>query len=563
MMSQNSRVIFKFSLLRIIKNKLFIILTAIILSLIVLIPILAMTLGENIINDVEMAMIFIIVLSIFWISFVNINNIVTIAITDEKSGIQSLENRRGVKNSSIFFAKFAPLKIITLSYILLVYLIFILVSLMFPIPLKGFIIRNLAVGIFSLIAYDFLIFGVVLLLSSTTRSMKKALPFGWILMTLFMFFSIFGPIFFAFNPDLGDWSSNIYEPSIKNNFDLRQTQTSETNFLTQLSESLNDLENSFKENIAGPIDGDFETIFRDHDITKLIFNDGMITYFGELIEQGSFEKSVEKYFKKFNTSLEKTRILINEAELKKALEDNLYYEFVKSINIKAEWNKEKHFKNSYFYKSSGNNYNKPQQLKEVLDNFKNFDNGTVKISENETEVLKSTVVNSYRFEYSLRSNDDVIGKNWTGKIDSKNFFYNYNFWIDSSPYSPGSYLFNKISSRLIKNFKYPLKIEEEKFRWKIAAALNYQINPFMWFYEMVYFSGVNNPETNHFIAENSPLPIAPLTFYNLDKEGNLIYTKRPFAVWANYLGFIAFGTTLATFGYLSFCKTKDERKRLD
>ncbi|AXK51547.1 ABC transporter permease [Spiroplasma alleghenense] len=563
-MKQNTKVIFKFSFLRIIKNKFFITFSAICISLIILIPVLAISLGENIIFDVEVAMIFIIILSIFWLSFTNINNIVTIAITDEKSGIQSLENRRGAKNSAIFFSKFGPLKIITISFILLVYLIFTLVTLILPVPLGGFIIRNLAVGVFSLIAYDFLIFGVVLWLSSLTKSLKKTLPAGWILMTLFMFFSIFGPIFFAFNPNLGEQAGNVYDTSIDNKFKLQKTQTNEINFLTQLSESFFELRDSFNDNIVQELDFENRPKFFASDIISPIINYGMITFFGELIEQNSFEKSVESYFLKFNTSLEKCNITINEAELKEVLKYNLYYHFVKSLNIKAVGNKEEHFKNSFFYKSSPKNYNGPQQLKEVLDNFKSFEYKGAKISDEEIEVLKLAIIDTYKFEYTTHpyifSQTMYIGYE---KNNSGDFLENYNFWINSSLYSPGSYLFNMLNAEMMHYLNYPIKVGEEKFQWKSNATINYQINPFMWFYEMVYFSGSNNAKVDSVITENSPLPISIFTFYDLDKNEELIYSNRPFAVWANYLGFITFGTVLSALGYRLFCKTKDERKLVD
>ncbi|AXK51725.1 ABC transporter permease [Spiroplasma alleghenense] len=555
-MNSNFNVIFKFSFLRIIKNKLFIILSTIVILLIVLVQVLAMTIGDSILYKTQVGMIFIIVLSIFWISFININNITTISIIDDKNGLQSLQNRRGVKNSKIFFAKLLPLKIITTFFILLVFLIFITIALASLIPLKSFVVGNLGIGIFSLIAYDFFIFGIVILISSKTKSMKKTLPVGWILMTLFMFFSIFGPIFFVFSS--GSYAGNEFHPRIKNKFSLVNTQTEETKFLSELSVSLEKLENTFYDNIIE--EENSHGLSFKYLIVKLAFRGGMLTNFAEMIARDHFEQYIDQYLINFDTSLDQEGILINEQAIKTELENNIYYKFIKSFNITAIGDKGMHFRNSFFYKVSSRNFNSYQQLGEVMKKFENIQN-IFSISDSEKQAFKNSVLNNYHFELSMFSNDRILDKSI--KNSKEDFFNNYAMWIESSSYSPGSYLFNLVSYNLLSSFNYPFEIDRETFKWKADAILNYQINPFMLFYEMVYFSGKNDILSNYAVYVNSPLPISNFNFYDLDANGELIYTNRPFIVWLNYLIFISLGIGMTWLGYLAFCQTKDKRKLVD
>ncbi|AHI53784.1 hypothetical protein SSABA_v1c03750 [Spiroplasma sabaudiense Ar-1343] len=559
-MNQGFKVVFRFSFLRIIKNKVFIILSTITLALIILIQSLTMNIGDNILYKNNIGLIFIVVLGIFWLSFVNIGNVASIAITDNRNGIQSLENRRGLKNSSIFWAKFLPLKIVTTTFICLVYLIYVIISAISPVYLKDFIIINLGTGLLSLVAYDFLIFGVTLFLAASSKSLKRTLPAVWILTTLFMFFAIFGPIFFALASD--DRTSNNYSPIIKNAKELQGTQNEEDRFLTELYKSMNELEEIFEENITSDRSHNDTYLFSHWFIIWQTFDSGMLPYFGELIEEDAFATSIEKYFNKFETNLEEQKIEINEIELKKRIKDNLYYQFIKEVSVKSQGDKIKNFKNSFYYKNSSKNYNKPQQLKEVLTNLKNVDRNKFDISDNELAKLHDSLINMFKFEWSIYSNEEILNIDPYGRPDTKNIFYNYQFWINDSRYSPGTYLFNLLNYELLGYFDMEIKVGDY-FQWTPKAIWNYRANPFMWFYEMVYFSGKNNPEVNYFMSADAPLPIAQFSFYDLDSQGELIYSQRPFSVWANYLVFIGMGSLLIGLGYRAFCKTKDERKLVD
>ncbi|WP_338972078.1 hypothetical protein [Spiroplasma endosymbiont of Panorpa germanica] len=559
-MNQGFKVVFRFSFLRIIKNKVFIILSTIILALIILIQSLTMNIGDNILYKNNVGLIFIVVLGIFWLSYVNIGNIASIAITDSRNGIQSLENRRGLKNSSIFWAKFLPLKIVTTTFVCLVYLIYVMISAISPVYLKDFIIINLGTGLLSLLAYDFLIFGVTLFLAARSKSLKRTLPTVWVLTTLFMFFAIFGPIFFAFASD--GPTTNNYSPIIKNAKELQDTQNEEDRFLTELHDSMNELRDIFSENITSDRVGNDIYLFSPGYIIWDTLGRGMLPYFGELIEEDAFTSSIEKYFKKFNTSLEEQKIEINEQELRTGIQNNLYYQFIKEVSVKSQGDKTKNFKNSFYYKNSSKNYNKPQQLKEVLTNLKNIDRNDFDISDNELAKLHDSLINMFKFEWSIYSNEQILDIDSYGQPDTKNIFYNYQFWINDSRYSPGTYLFNLLNYELLGYFDMEIKVGDY-FQWTPNAIWNYRANPFMWFYEMVYFSGKNNPEVNYFMSAEAPLPISQFSFYDLNSQGELIYSQRPFSVWANYLVFIGIGTLLAGLGYRSFCKTKDERKLVD
>ncbi|AXK51548.1 hypothetical protein [Spiroplasma alleghenense] len=563
-MKQSFSVIFKFSLLRIIKSKVFIIISAIIIALILLIQILTMSLGQKIVFKTQIAMTFIIGLSIFWISFVNINNAIRIAIIDERSGLQSLQNRRGVKKSTQFFAKFLPLKIITTSFVLIVFMIFVFVTLMYPIPLKEFVVKNLSIGLFSLIAYDFLIFGLVFAISSKTKSLKKALPVGWVIMTMFMLFPLLGTIFFLFESSYDSNPKNIFNNYEISKHALQKTQNEKISFLNQLSESLEILENELMENITTDRPGWWEgKLYNERDIIDLFLRNGLITLLGDLIEKNQLITYLNYYLKNFDSSLANESIIINESKLKDTFEKSLYYQFVKSINIPSEGKRINNYHNSYFYKNFSGNWSKPQQLKEVIDNFRGFDNELGKISSSEISALIKTIKNIYDYEFSINLNRDVLEIYETDQNFDQNVFLNYQFWIDFSPYSPGSYLFNIINYKIIDSLKEPFNIDKSSFIFDSKYALNYQINPFMIFYEMAYFSGSNDPQSNHILTKNSVMPISGFTFYDLNSEGDLIYSKRPFIVWLNYLLFIGSGIMLTSFGYRYFNKQKSKSNMID
>ncbi|AXK51541.1 ABC transporter permease [Spiroplasma alleghenense] len=555
-MEYKFKVIFKFSLSRILKSKAFIVVTSIFFLILSLMMIIAMKNSDNILKKTEAWMIVIILFSMFWLSFVNINSIVKISISDLRNGIQGLENRRGVKDSTIFFAKFLPLKIVTSTFIFCVFLIFTFFTLVFPVSMQGFIIRNLAVGVFSLFTFDLIIFGLTIWISSATRSMKKSISFCWMVMIFFMLFPILGPggFFLSMDKEI----ENQYNPYLKYQQSLRNTQNQDDNFLTELSKSAADLKTVLESNITR--EGRYKDDAPDSDyLIKLFLDRGMLTFFGDLIEKEVFSESINFYLQNFGWTLESLRIKVDEESIKKELQDNLFYQFTKSVNIKSKGNKEKHWKNSYFYKNSSSNYNKSQQLNEVINNLDNLKNNGFEISAKETKALKKSIRNIYQSEFSPYSNKLVIETRSNTRPLKYDFFSNYHIWIQYSNYSPGSYLFNMINYSLIKDLK-PLSYFDQSLSLKVNGRANFLLNPFMWYYETIYFSGNNNIDTNSLISKNLAMSINEFNYYTYKSNGDLKFGKRPFSTTASYILLFSFGALFSYLGYWAFIRPNDLKK---
>ncbi|AKX34687.1 hypothetical protein SLITO_v1c10760 [Spiroplasma litorale] len=411
-------VVFKFSIMRTLKRKLFYIPISIVIALNLFISIIIFT-TSNSFMIITIGSIFIILIDMIFISFFNITNLSDFFIQDHISNIESLMIRKGRKPTVIFFSKIFANKLITTSFILVVYTLYILISLSTKIYQKETIVLKYSLGVFVLIPFDLLITWITLLIAVTTKSYKKTLPVTWVISVLFFMYPIIGPGLFV---ALG--SSDLYDSNIISSlyrYENYKERKNKNAFLNKLYTDLNEtkkLETKYKnlvdENITIKFSNESENESGDYQIIRSVTLN-FITYMLSkswlkpqlyLFSQEKNQKLVETFVKEYiNNSKNNYNFKINfTSEFNQQL-INLFEkdEFLKDIvtlspsvvsatdNVKSYWN------NSYFNSND----------KEVLIG----DNG-----------IKGTV-NSTLFSKLIKTTDDQL-KNIYKIISNA---YNYNF----------------------------------------------------------------------------------------------------------------------------------------
>ncbi|ASP28382.1 hypothetical protein SCORR_v1c06100 [Spiroplasma corruscae] len=201
-------VIFKFSILRTLKRKMF----YIPLMVVILLNILTSLIVFNSFDEfmfVTIGSIFIILFNMIFIAFYNITNLSEFFIQDHISNIESLMIRKGKKPTTIFMSKLLANKIISITFILLVYILYIFSSLTTNIFQSELITNRYSIGMFVLVPFDLLITWITLLLAVCTKSYKKTLPVTWLFSVLFFMYPVIGPgLFIA----LG--STDLYDSNV-------------------------------------------------------------------------------------------------------------------------------------------------------------------------------------------------------------------------------------------------------------------------------------------------------------------------------------------------------------
>ncbi|AGR42065.1 ABC transporter permease [Spiroplasma diminutum] len=574
---QNFKLLFSFSLKRILKSKSFKILFFSCISINLILNLLFFGLLPNY-YMISAAMLSTSLIGILFLSFLNINNIVAFIIQDSYSGIQGVQIRRGSSIKNIFLSKICANKIVTFLYILITYLLFLLAILPYNFGANTYILFNFSLGVFALVPFDLFITAIALFLSVLFKKYKISLSISWILYTLLTFQWLFGPLVFAFAPIPTKGDADIIKYNANELYKLSKK------YKNGLSKSLiNDYVNF--NNIVNSADENYFEIYSDKNIDpklekrmktyiyEMFFYEGLLMEFYNLLDLNKFETSVQDYLKNFK--IDYINISINtDIDLKEDLNDSLTFSFLKSISEPGSGEQNIYtYKNSYFYKTSKNNYSKMDQLQTNLyyinsDNlrFKEFtDKNNIEINTQELLEIKNIFKDLFKYHYSwnkykkldiIREEDGISNKPNKYSLDN-----NPNYWVKNMKYSQGTRFFNIIFKQLLSEVNYPNsnKSEYEYYlKYQKLINNNYKWNPFMSLYNMFYFSGKNNFQSDSIVLQQALLPIADFRILYKENENDeeqlYYYNSRPFNIILTYSIWIIISLFLLSISYFIFNK---------
>ncbi|AUB31249.1 hypothetical protein [Spiroplasma floricola] len=249
-------------------------------------------------------------------------------------------------------------------------------------------------------------------------------------------------------------------------------------------------------------------------------------------------------------------------EVKNVMENSLIFQYLSFFSIKNSESHKKNFKNSFYNKISKSNFYGDEQLNQVLKNFSQekwnvfIEQDKVKqFNLNQTDFNEVMIVNKYIekifFSYTTTFGNTEIYPNDEKGSEVYDFFSDIDYWMDNNylNYSFGSDLYAKILFESLgapNNKDYP-KEGQDNYD-------NYKYNPFMWIYEMIFFSGKNDFLTDSQILSTSLLPLGNYRIFALDEENKIVKTKRPFNIYLNYSIFLLFGISCVLISYYGFNK---------
>ncbi|AXK51668.1 ABC transporter permease [Spiroplasma alleghenense] len=573
MKNNNFKTVFNFSLLRVKKNIPLIIISAVLMTLIIILnfTFLALTTGPKYISTL---LIINVIISVFWLGFFNINNTTSFIIGDLNSGIQSLEIRRGATLKEIFWSKLLANKIISFSWIILVYLAFIICPLFFNKSYYKIIVLNYSFGIFSLLVIDLLITAITLSISCFTKSYKKSIPVAWIFVIMSMFSFMFAIVPYVFTP-VDSYQNEIMDFVAFDYFEKHGQKHSK--LMVKMGEDRDKIVDLFRDEDLFEINTENELEDWKYGTIRNYFNYsafelGFLLDYNHWIKDNSFQQKIDDYLINLKID-EKISIKIDNEELKSRIESNFYLEFLEMVADKNTGNKKVNFKNSLLNNNSRKNLVAENQFNDILKNFnqelivnlskidQEFD-----LNARDLKLLVNALMEVYFYKFSWKDSYLEYGtyeNKYSSPIPFTEYFLlnNWNQWYQAKEFSYGTNLLIMCLEQIL--WAYDMEWEADEDSELTALNLNYQINPAMWFVEMILFSHSDNPLSDSLSINSSPMPILDFQIVKLDKKNKPYFTKRPFSVTANYLVGITMACSLILIGYFGFLKRAENYKRWD
>ncbi|AKU80092.1 hypothetical protein [Spiroplasma turonicum] len=189
----NRFTVFKFSLLRVIKNKMYIIGFSILIWINIILMLCIFLIAKSF-STITISTIPVFIINFLFLAFFNISNIADFFIQDNISNLESLMIRKGKKPKNIFFSKIFINKLVSFSYIFLIILIYFLLSFLVQNQYQEIVTYKYSLGLFVLFAFDLFITAITLFLAVFTKSYKKTLPLPWIFTTFIGLYPVLGPM---------------------------------------------------------------------------------------------------------------------------------------------------------------------------------------------------------------------------------------------------------------------------------------------------------------------------------------------------------------------------------
>lgn len=375
--------VFSFNILKILKTKLVMIaLPVIFVTSFILNFVFAMAIKNTI--GLSITYVFTIIFAIIILVLLNITSIGTGFVNDQATGIQGLMIRRGVKKGSILYSKVLANKVITLTYIVLTFLMYLTFlntakPMGYEILLDGFIY-----GIFALIPLDILFSGFVVLVATLSFKLKAILPLGVITGVFSCLYWIFGPLMLLISSNYQTSDAiTIYnqmqvvdmENSVKKSdknliTDLRADYQKFNKFFAKLKDKslaifsfkidptsefaktyLNNYEESFPEPEKTPLyfTMDIQNIFDWNSDSSVVKYEPEIMFANKILQgrEETLRWLKEDYFSNFDLYKEDgVEVIVSKSKdesgrnafdiAQEALTDNLYLKFINAIIFKSD-----------------------------------------------------------------------------------------------------------------------------------------------------------------------------------------------------------------------------------
>ncbi|AKX34690.1 hypothetical protein SLITO_v1c10790 [Spiroplasma litorale] len=530
--------IYKFYMLRILKNKLYSITSLIF----VIINLLAFCIIFTVSNKMElittMTMI-VLILNFIFLAFFDVTNIADFFIQDHTSNVESLMIRKGKKPTNLFFSRFFANKTASISYCFLIFLLYISFSnITTSAEIQTSITNKYSLGVFVLIPFDLMISAITLILSVTTKKMKVTLPFPWIITTLLCLYPMGGPmILYIINK--GDTSISLVSKA--QNIGRYQSYLERKND----NKILNKLYDNFMDSKR---EQNYKEIFNNQNLIKITSDSektsSEITNYFVVLSTKSWEQ-VELYYQNKENKLKdfissyieqinyEVRISVEFGEnfaekLLKVQESDQFLKDLISISgepIDSAKNKQEYWSDTYFNSSDWNVYNGNNGIKKILENV-DFTKMAENYSKNDVISINSIIKNQYKYHYLLTNyNNDNYNYGITrGKFK----FENNKEWMKNNFIVP--FNSSNLNYFIIGLLNDPLTTSGDKladaFKYENRDQLYNNLNPFMHIFIMA-----NNIGTNDIYYEtpiyNSFAFQVPYYANNIYKTNDLETTLNP------------------------------------
>ncbi|ASP28385.1 hypothetical protein SCORR_v1c06130 [Spiroplasma corruscae] len=575
--------LFKFYLLRILKSKIFIILTSIILTINIIIMSIVFIISKEA-DSITTSSIVLIVLNLLFLTFFNTANITDFFIQDNISNIESLMIRKGKRPSNIFISRILSNKLCSITYCFVIFILFITLSNITTFKVQEPITNKYSFGIFALIAYDLLITSITLILSVCTKKMKSTLPLPWIMATLFSLYPTIGPmILYIIN--IGDLSLSsvtmgdnlgLYDTYLerKNNNRILNKLYADYNDTTRII-AYNDVFNN--ENLFNikQINGGYNQ-HNNNDINQIknyLINISSSSWqtldFYYQNKQNKLTTFIKEYIESLKVD-DKLTVIFGEdfsSDLLKVQESDPFLKDLIAISpepVDTTSNTNQYLNNVYFINNNSFEvYKGNNGIKNTLLNidFSKLIESSVSEVNSIDQILRNQFYYYYQLYFYTNINSLIINT-------QKKFILENNIELIKKHFIV-PYNFSNLIYFLINLQQEPKTVTSDKFfsylKYKTRNTLYYNLNPFMHFFIMANNIGIEDKYYEAFIYKSFAFQI-PLYWNNIIKSNDLETILDPkipneykepepyFHIYTPYLIWILSSISLIVIAYSAYIK---------